>query len=244
MIKQWSYSRLQAFEKCPLRAKYAYLDKIPEPERPLPKGKAEHANDRGSRIHTLAEGYSLGKISEVPHELRFFAPELERLRTLVARCKASLEGEWAFNEEWVPVSWFAENVWGRVKLDAFVQWTREEVIVVDYKTGKRYGNEFMHTEQCQLYALSAVLRYPNVETVYVELWYPDLDELYSTQYTRKQILARLRGWETRARRMTQATEFKPNANLFSCQWCPYNPRLGGHCEYAVNVGQQPKVIVA
>ena len=44
-IKAWSYSRLVDFEKCKLSAKLKYLDRIPEPARPLPPGKSEHAND-------------------------------------------------------------------------------------------------------------------------------------------------------------------------------------------------------
>ena len=36
-IKAWSYSRLVDFEQCKLRAKLKYIDRIPEPARPLPE---------------------------------------------------------------------------------------------------------------------------------------------------------------------------------------------------------------
>ena len=56
-IKAWSYSRLVDFEQCKLRAKLKYIDRIPEPARPLPPGKTEHANDRGTRIHDAGERF-------------------------------------------------------------------------------------------------------------------------------------------------------------------------------------------
>lgn len=234
MIRQWSHSRLTSFERCAYRAKLAYLDKVPEPVRPLPPGKSEHANERGTRIHSLAEQYCLGKIEEPPNELRFFRAEFERLKELVKLGRASLEGEWAFDKDWGPVSWFADTVWGRVKLDAFTQISKKEAVVIDHKTGKRYGNEFAHSEQGQLYALASFLRYPDLDTIHVEFWYLDLDDVGVTKYTRKQALSHFKGWNERATKMTTTTEFKPNGNLFSCQWCPYNPRLGGQCEFAVN----------
>jgi hypothetical protein len=39
MIKSWSFSRLTDFEKCKFLAKLKNIDKVPEPERPLPAGK-------------------------------------------------------------------------------------------------------------------------------------------------------------------------------------------------------------
>lgn len=55
-IDAWSYSRLSTFEQCKLRAKLAYIDRIPEPERPLPPGKTEHANDRGTLLGHILTG--------------------------------------------------------------------------------------------------------------------------------------------------------------------------------------------
>src|SRR5690606_8448838 len=65
-IKSWSYSRLTGLEQCALRAKLAYIDRIPEPERPLPPGKTEHANDRGTRIHLAAELFVRGEAELIP----------------------------------------------------------------------------------------------------------------------------------------------------------------------------------
>ena len=63
-ISSWSFSKLGDFESCRLKAKLKHLDNIPEPERPLPPGKTEHANDRGTSPAnwnsptTVAPGYT------------------------------------------------------------------------------------------------------------------------------------------------------------------------------------------
>ena len=61
-VNSWSHSKLMDFEKC---KKYFWLkhdQRIPEPERPLPPGKTEHANDRGTRVHQSCEDFVTGKI--------------------------------------------------------------------------------------------------------------------------------------------------------------------------------------
>lgn len=231
-IDAWSYSRLSTFEQCRLRAKLSYIDRIPEPPRPLPPGKTEHANDRGSRIHDAAERYVRGGIELIP-ELHTFRAEFERMRELHAQGKVSLEGEWAVDRDWEPTAWRSSNVWARIKLDALAHLSKTHAVVIDYKTGKKYGNEIKHAEQCQLYQLTSFLRYPQLEVIDVELWYTDLDDLTHMRYTRDQGLRFFRGFDNRGAAMTEARTFPANPNMFSCRWCPYGPRGTGHCTKGV-----------
>lgn len=231
-INAWSYSRLGIFESCKLRAKLAYIDRIPEPERPLPPGKSEHANDRGQRIHDAAELFVKKDIELIP-ELGHFRPELLRLRELYKEGKVSLEGEWAMDIEWEPTQWSSPNTWGRVKLDAFVRLSKTHAVVIDYKSGKRFGNEIKHAEQGQLYQLAAFIRYPEIEVIDVEFWYTDLNELSHMRFTRAQGLRFFANFNNRGKAITTATEFPANPNIFSCKWCPYGPRGSGHCEKGV-----------
>lgn len=127
-------------------------------------------------------------------------------------------------------------VWHRSKIDALVLPIPEMAIVIDYKTGKRFGNEIKHAEQTQLYALNTVLRYPSVEEVFTELWYTDVDELVTARFSRAQILRFKSNWDRRGRAMTTATEFPPNPNVFSCQFCQYGPWNGGQCKDGVRRG--------
>lgn len=229
-IPTWSFSRIQDFEQCKRRAKLKYLDKIPEPERPLPPGKTEHANDRGTRIHDAGERFARGGIELIP-ELQKFKPEFERLKALYATGNVSLEGEWAMDRSWEPVAWASSDAWLRLKLDALVFLSPTEAVAIDYKTGKRYGNEVKHNEQLQLYQLVTFLRYPKLETIHVELWYLDVDELVTVTYTRNQGLRFRRSFENRGNAMTTCTEFPPNPNIFSCRWCPYKGTE--HCDKGV-----------
>lgn len=226
-----SHSRLTDFEKCKRLAELKYIKRIPEPERPLPPGKTEHANDRGTRLHTGGELFVKGGVELLP-ELARFKDHFHHLRVLHAAGMVSLEGEWAFNKDWNSVPWMSADVFYRVKGDCVVFASQTRAIVIDYKSGKRFGNEIKHTEQMQLYALSVFLKYPKIKEVTVELWYLDLGELHKMKYTREQGLRLLPNFNKRGLELVTCETFPPNPNKFSCKWCPYKPvELGGtgHC---------------
>jgi PD-(D/E)XK nuclease superfamily len=230
MIRTVSFSRLQDFEKCRYLAKLKYVDRIPEPERPLPPGKTEHANDRGTRVHEAAELFVRGGV-ELVQELREFRDDFEELRTMYAQGAVTLEGEWAVNRDWTPVAWGSHDAWCRMKLDAFVQTSPTSARVIDFKTGKRYGNEVKHTEQGQVYQLATFLRFPELEEITVEFWYVDLNEKDIKNYSRTQGMAYFDKYDNRFSAVTTCEDFKPNPNAFSCKWCPYK---GNACEYGVS----------
>lgn len=227
LIHSWSPSKLADFEKCRYFAYLKHAERIPEPERPLPEGKTEHANDRGTRVHTAAELYVRGDGDFIP-EMKNFQMEFERLRELYKVGAVSLEGEWGVNINWEPCDW--KKAWHRVKLDAMVRMTRTHAVVIDYKTGKRFGNEIKHAEQMTQYQLNAFMRYPELETVTTELWYLDVNELARLHFTRNQGLRFKTKFHNRGLMITQATSFPPNPNVFSCRWCGYGPWGTGHCK--------------
>jgi len=266
MIASWSHSRLGEFEKCKYRAFLLFEEKVPEPERPLPPGKTEHANDRGTRIHTAAELYVRGA-GPLPKEASRFAADFAALRNLYEQGRVSLEGEWGMNHAWEPCGWngdwlpidkpedvklkagkkFPERpaggdivkigkqhhvwvpAWLRLKLDAMVFVSEVEAIVIDFKSGRKFGNELKHAEQLQLYQLVAFLRYPLLELITAELWYLDQDDLTSSTFTRDKGLRFKRSWDARGTRLTNAVDFPPNPNIFSCKYCEYGPTGTGHC---------------
>jgi hypothetical protein len=234
-LTTWSFSRLQVFEQCKFRAQLQYGQKIPEPERPLPPGKTEHANDRGSRIHDTAEQYVRGNVDRMDPAMRAFAPEFDSLRQLFADDMVSLEGEWATDTEWQPTAWTGRNTWQRLKLDAMVRLNKQEAVVIDYKTGKKFGNEVKHGEQTMLYALNTFLRFPELELITTELWYLDQDDLTSATFERERCLRFKHSWNRRALAMTEAVDFPANPNQFSCRYCAYSKREGGtgDCERGV-----------
>jgi len=281
-IISWSHSKLVDFEQCRQKAKFKHIDRIPEPERPLPPGKTEHANDRGTRVHDNCEQYVRGQIDILaPEADKHFGPQLDLLRVLYAEGLVSLEGEWGMNQDWEPHSWGGQwdeisgealadlglepnikatklpprgrdqdiakigkkfyiwvSPWLRLKLDALVFHSDTVATVIDYKTGKKFGNEIKHGEQLQLYQLTTFLRYPQLETIYAELWYldqPDGSNVTSVKYTRSQGLKFRSNFDRRGRKLTNNTDWAPNPNRFSCKWCPYGPWEGGTGDCSVGV---------
>jgi hypothetical protein len=236
-ITSWSHSRLGLFEQCKFRTYLKHGLKIPEPDRPLPPGKTEHANDRGSRLHDNAELFTRGKAKLAPELMRYFLPEFEALHRLFKAGVVSMEDEWGMNADWETTDWNAKDVWLRLKLDALVFLSKTEAVVIDLKTGRRMGNEIKHAEQMQLYQLVTFLRYPFLETVHVELWYADIDELATQIYLRDQGLRFKRSFDKRGMALTTypftGDELDANPSIFTCKYCAYGPRGTGHCKRGV-----------
>ena len=228
-IKRVSFSRLAEFENCAWATKLKVIDRVPEPERPLPPGKTEHANDRGSRIHDECEKFVRGQ-GPLPQEAKEFAQHFDALKGHFEAGRASLEGEWGFTVDWLPCDYNAPEVWLRVKADAVVWLSKKRAVVIDYKTGRKFGNEIKHAEQVQLYAMAVMIRCPDVEVIDVELWYLDQDELTHAQKPTTKWIRHLKPFDARFKRMSAAKTFKPAANKISCRWCPYRE---GICPHAV-----------
>lgn len=235
MISTWSYSRMGDFEKCRFLAKLKYVDKIPEPPRPLPPGKTEHANDRGTRVHEAAELFVKDPNIMLIPELSKFEEWFVELRALHADGKVIMEQEWAIDKDWMPTAWRSETAWNRAKLDAFIRVDQAYGRAIDFKTGRKFGNEVKHAEQVQLYQLLSFMRYPELEKITVELWYIDQGPDHTTKmtFTRDQGLRFFKSFNERGLAVTSCTEFPPNPNVHSCKWCPYGPKGTGHCAVGV-----------
>lgn len=268
----WSFSKLGDFNTCKRMFEIKHIQRVPEPERPLPPGKTEHANDRGTRVHTSCELFINGTEPDlVPEADKHFGVHIGFLREMYRDGLVSLEGEWGMDRDWATTGWngkwFLTDVpakgtkvatvkalpergktdevvkfngnfwiwtpsWLRLKLDAMVMHDKRTATVIDFKTGKKFGNEIKHAQQLQLYQLITFLRYPELETVYAELWYLDQNEITSQRYTRDQGMRFKATFEKQGNAVTTTTVFPPNPNAFSCRWCPYKPvELGGtgHC---------------
>jgi len=235
MIKAGSFSRLLDFEECPLRAKFKYVDRIPEPDRgPPPKGKKEWPNDRGSRIHSEAEQFIKGELPTLPADLANFSIELHRARELYEQGRVETEEMWGFDKNWIPcASDDHKRVRFRIMADLKVDLEEGHALVVDFKTGKRWGNEVKHEQQKQTYALGLFRREPQLAKVTTELWYLDLpqEDVFSAVLTRSQGVVLLRALDARLKRMLEATHFPPRPSKFNCKFCPYREET---CTHAVN----------
>lgn len=219
-INATSYSRLLIFEQCPYRASLAFLEKIPEPDRP--DDGRESPLDRGIRIHGYAEDFVTGKTKDLATELSSFETEYKKLRELYKKGTVEVEQMWCYTDTWQNTVWNDwSNVWLRIKLDSLVFLSDKEAVCIDTKTGKRFGNEVKNAGQMQLYQLGAFHKYPALELVHTELWYVDLDEMASMSFNRKQGMRYLKSFNDRFRRMTTAEEFPATPSMDACRYCPY-----------------------
>ena len=228
----WSFSRLGDFSKCRLMYKLKHLDKIPEPERPLPKGKSEHGNDRGTRVHSNIEEYVRGEHDALCDEAnKHFGVHIDLLRRLYVDGLVEMEEAWGYCRDWEVAEW--DTAWLRMKVDALVHVSSEDAFIIDFKTGRHFGNEVTHAQQLQLYAVSTFLRYPELIEVSVADWYIDHGVVTERIFTRDQALRFKRGFDMQGKTLTDCAAWPANPNKYSCQWCPYGPEHTGHCPEGV-----------
>ena len=224
-VSTWSYSSLKTFEECPYRIYIQRIKKIPEPP--------SAAADRGTAIHKLAEQYIKGELGDFPPELIKFKSDFEELRALFAEAKVEVEGEWGFSIDWEAVGWMVPQTWARIKLDAMVHQDETSARVIDFKTGKKFGNEIPHAQQCLLYAIAAFFRYPLVENVRTELWYLDKGEQTLRSFTRTEAMQFAPGFHRRGIEMTTCEDFTPKPSKDACRWCPYGKGEHPECTWGV-----------
>jgi len=218
-INTWSFSRLSDYESCPYKAWLKHAERVPDP-------KPKPAADRGTAIHALAENYLRGNIDPLPVELSKFAEEFRSLRDSGRTLR--MEEEWGFDNDWEPTAYRGPETWGRMKIDLCCEIKPGKGLVVDFKTGKKFGNEVKHGEQTQLYSIAAFIMHPEWTSLTTELWYLDIDEMSQVEVPLKKFELYKKVFDRRLRAMTEATEFPPKPNILSCKWCPYGDT--GHCE--------------
>lgn len=243
-VKAWSYSRLSDYTKCPALAKFKHVLKLREP--------GNVAMDKGSRIHALAEVWvtrvlpaDLRNLSselllelrqvilakKIPEELFRFADEFNQLR----KAKASGEGNWGFTRDWEPCSPIDWNrCWLRVKADTvYLKETKKgrkretTVYIIDHKTGREYKE---HAEQRALYALGALLMYPDAQAVVVAHWYLDAGKIGGPEtWQAAQVDELKKEWTRKTTALLNDTTFAPNQGPH-CAYCHFRKSNNGPCE--------------
>lgn len=224
-VKTWSFSTLKSFEDCKFRV---WLSKVEGAPR-APNGQAAA---RGIRVHDAAEKYVKGELAELPEELENFRGSFETLRLRYGEGVVSLEEDWGFTRDWEPVDWKHPDLWAKMKLDAIEFDGEDSAYVIDYKTGKKMGNEIKHTDQGICYAIGTMMKYPNIESIQVEFWYLDKNEKLMKLYNRNQLMMLVPNLERRAHTLTSCKTFDPNPNEHTCRWCDH--REMDSCAYAVS----------
>lgn len=224
IIIAWSYSRWKDHCKCPKLAYFKHVQKLKEPENQAMIG--------GNVMHKAAEDFVIGKTIVLAATLKKFEHEFNDLRAK----KAMNEQEWAFDKDWKKVGWFDSSAWCRIKMDThYLEYllNSEEgeyetrVTVIDYKSGKEYPD---HEEQRSLYALGAMLMYPDAAIITVHHWYMDTGAEATSVYVGGQVEALKRAWGQRVTPMLKDTRFNERVTN-ACNYCFFRKSNNGPCKF-------------
>ena len=209
----WSFSGLQIYEACPLRYKFAKIDKLPE----LPRAP-DNPMERGNRIHDNLERYVKGTapLNNEAKALDKFVPALDHLKELYTNGMACAEDSWFFDEDWNPCE--RDNVWLWLKLDFNVEdVVNHRSIIGDYKSGSSRYKTISHVQQMQLYAACVALRQEWADNIEVELWYVDEGHIKPIKYTREQALMYVGRFDARAKKIFDDKYFRANPSRDNCR---------------------------
>jgi hypothetical protein len=223
LVGAWSMSRLSDFESCPYAVFLGKVKKMPSPSGP--------AAERGTQIHEHIEKYIEGEHTDVIKEMKTFIKLIDHLRDGYGTT-VEIEGDWAFTRNWITTGWSDDNSWARFKLDALDHQSPTSAMVIDWKTGRKFGNEMKHNQQGMGYAIAAFERYPELEYVDVKFVYLDQNDELRGSYTRQQAALLKPGLEHRADIMTTTVEFEPKPSFHACRWCAHGKIQEGYDEPA------------
>ena len=235
-ITSWSWSRLSVYEACPAKAKYKFIDKLPEPPSP--------AMERGDDIHKKADAYITGRLDSLPVELKGYKKDFTRWREAHRAWAAEepdallveTEQTWAYTSSWGLTrynDW--TGCWLRIKTDLTIQVDDYDLEIIDFKTGKNRPEQVSeYRQQLKLYDVGALVRFNEprlrVRSRLVFLDIPSC-EVEGDTVTVADVDRLKREWEQRADRMTADKKFMPTPSDSACRWCSFSRSKGGPCKY-------------
>lgn len=218
-IKTWSFSSLTKFEQCPYASYLGKVEGFKEPAGP--------AADRGSQLHEVMERYIRGESDDLPPKVAAsLLPYVDTLRSAYKLGDVEIEQEWTFDKLWVQCEPKTPDVWAVFKCDAVVHESETCINIIDWKSGKIFGNELKHGTQGMFYCIAALLRYPKVNYVEAEFAYIDHGQTaIRCTMTRDELPHFLPRLTKRALAMTQAQEFPANPSKQNCRWCRFKDEV-------------------
>lgn len=224
-----SYSKVEAYEKCPRVAFLRYVTKLFPKLYDLKPGEKSDALIRGNLAHERMEAWTRRGMGpkDPPAEAKRFLKEI-KARKLGAQVRAGAvvcEEMWSYDAQLEPVPYRAPGEWFRIKCDLAFPGLKTPLIV-DHKTGKQYES---HRTQGRLYGAAYLARYDAAKSVAVEFWYLDLGLIMDLSVTRDEVPAIRDNFARRVGVMVADMEHKPKPSRL-CDWCEFSKTKGGPCD--------------
>jgi hypothetical protein len=223
-----SYSKVEAYEKCPSVAFFRYVAKLFPMHYDIKPGEKSDALVRGNLAHERMEGWARkgfeGKTA--PGEAKRFLKEV-RERDLHKHAKAGaivVEEMWSYDAQLAPVQYKSPGEWFRIKCDLAFPGIKTPLIV-DHKTGKQYDS---HRTQGRLYGAAFLARYVDAKSVDVEFWYLDLGLVLPLTVYREDVAGIRDDFKRRVDVMVGDMRHEPRPSRL-CGWCEFSKTKGGPC---------------
>lgn len=209
-----SYSKLSTYETCARKAYYRYIEKLED--------KKSKQMERGTTLHSSAEGYLLGEKNTIHRELQSIGKVLKyvRSRSPMVETKMALSRGL---EEIVP--WESSLAWFRLVIDCLYL-EKTACHIQEWKSGKQYDD---HADQRNIYGMASLIKWPDLQEAHVVTHYIDLNKKVPVQIDRTR--AMLLQWHLTERLevMEKDKVFAPRPGYY-CGWCSFSKLKGGPCK--------------
>lgn len=234
-----SYSRINTYRSCPLMYKFRYISKLPEtPSAPLILGAVLHdffevyakhcqatkQESDLSAVEKIQKQVLENQKNPLPDNLIEIFNKLSlkfaEIELLEADRLYSIEEEAAFDKDWKPTNWMAEDVAFRMKMDRLYLNNQEgEAIIRDYKTGYGEGDKF----QMRCYAVGVFNLLSHIKTCWTEFFYVPTAYLARTKFTREDLPEFIKEIKNKCEKIFEDKEYKPTPGP-ACQYCSFVKR--------------------
>jgi CRISPR/Cas system-associated exonuclease Cas4 (RecB family) len=235
-IKFWSFSSSKTYDKCPKAIEHRYVLKTPKDARD--NSAAEHKElelylEGGKKPSGSVGGGDPAVYGNPVDPQQFkFEGQVAEIRELCELHPFTQEEMLYLNSNWEPVTEF-KDAWLLAAMDVAIRISETEITIVDWKSGKREGNEISHLHQGQLYALCAWKKWPELTKFNVIFVYLDHGTETKATWKRGHLERIFPVWDAKGKAITSAMKFPAKPNKYSCRYCDY----AGSCEFAIKEGE-------
>ncbi len=208
----WSYSSINTFKQCP--KKYYHLKVAKDV-----KDVSSSAMYYGNEVHRAAEHY-VKKGTPIPTKFKFIKKTLDSLNNIQGEKHCEIRMALAKEDgEYVPTTFFADNVWWRGIADLLIV-DDDKAYLVDYKTGK--SAKYADTKQLDLLAGATFTHYPEIKSIKSALAYVVSNEFVQKKHTSDMRKSYLTVFDDELERLDSAEENEVWNAIDGplCAYCP------------------------
>ena len=208
----WSYSSINTFKQCP--KKYYHLKVAKDV-----KDVSSSAMYYGNEVHRASEHY-VKKGTPIPTKFKFIKKTLDSLNNIQGEKHCEIRMALAKEDgEYVPTTFFADNVWWRGIADLLIV-DDDKAYLVDYKTGK--SAKYADTKQLDLLAGATFTHYPEIKSIKSALAYVVSNEFVQKKHTSDMRKSYLTVFDDELERLDSAEENEVWNAIDGplCAYCP------------------------